>query len=332
MSIYVDQKYANLLSPHLQNYKRKSQYLWNFRCPICGDSAKNKIKSRGYIFRRKVDLGFSCHNCGAGMAFGLFLKQISPALYRDYQLENFSGSKEDVEKVYSKLKSPKIDFSKVRIDLPSIKSLPDTHTAKRYILTRKIPEVYHEKLYYANDFKAFVDEMLPENDKDLIKNDPRIVIPFYDADNTLLGFQGRTNNNSSIKYITIKMCEENKKVFGLDKVDFHKTIYVVEGPFDSMFLTNSIAMMDAALYHAIPYVGNHDYVFVYDNENRNSDVIRHMKKTIALNKKICIWPNHVREKDINQMILSGIDPQRIIEENTFENQRATLELQMWVKV
>jgi hypothetical protein len=230
--------------------------------------------------------------------------------------------------------TPKPDFSlamekpvfntKKRICLPTIESLDNDHSAKKYMVKRKIPKEYLAKTYYANDFKEFIDDLMHGHDKELRSEDPRIVIPFYDENKNLLGVQGRAVGESKVKYITIKIADENQKVFGLDTLDKTRTIYVVEGPIDSMFLENSIAMMDATLYNAISYVGNYDYVFVYDNEPRNKDVIRHMKRTIDLGQKICIWPKNIKEKDINAMVLAGLSPQSVIDSNTFQNQQAML--------
>lgn len=334
MSLYIDRKFVNYLSPRLQGLHQKSDYLWNCRCPLCGDSKQNKRKMRGYIYRRKSDLFYSCHNCGASISFGNLLKHLDRSLYTEYQMERFKNE--------SHGNTPKPDFSFAkqkpvfnnvkRICLPTIESLNDDHSAKKYLIKRKIPKSYLEKIFYANDFKAFVDDIIPDNGKELIKEDPRIVIPFYDEENNLLGFQGRAVGDSKIKYITIKIADENQKVFGLDMVDKTKTIYVVEGPIDAMFLQNSLAMMDATLYNAVSYVGDYNYVFVYDNESRNRDVIRHMKRTIEMGQKICIWPKNIKEKDINAMVLAGLDPQSIIHSNTFENQRAMLEFTQWTKV
>ena len=324
------------LSPRLEGFHMKSDYLWNFRCPACGDSRTNKRKMRGYIYRRKSDLFFSCHNCGVSMSFGNFIKSLDRSLYNEYQMERFKNeSCGNIKKPdYSMAKEKPIFNNKTtkRICLPTIDSLDDNHSAKKYMTTRKIPKKYLEKTYYANDFKNFIDELIPGHDKHLMKEDPRIVIPFYDDGNNLLGVQGRSVGISKIKYITIKLADEHRKVFGLDTIDKTQTIYVVEGPIDSMFLTNSVAMMDATLYNAIPYVGNHDYVFVYDNEPRNKDIVRHMKKTIEMGRKICIWPKNIKEKDINAMVLAGLFPQSVIYSNTFENHKAMLEFTLWSKV
>lgn len=338
MSLYIDSKYVSLISPKLERFARKSEYLWNFRCPICGDSTKNKLKTRGYIFRRKSDLFFMCHNCNTSISFGNFLKSIDKPLYKEYQLERFKNeSSGNVAKPDFSMYKTKPDFTskKITIDLPKISDLEDNHSAKVYLKKRKIPSDRLSSLYYANDFAQFVKSIIPDYDKNLKSEDPRIVIPFYDEDNILLGFQGRALLSSSIKYITIKLNDDYHKLFGLDKLDKTKTVYVVEGPVDSMFIQNSVATMDASLYTIIQTLGNLDYVFIYDNEPRNKDVCRNIEKTIALGKKVVIWPKNIQSKDINDMILSNVtssEIQRIIDSNTFSEHRAQLEFQMWKKV
>lgn len=294
---------------------------------------------RGYIYRRKNDLFFSCHNCGASHTFGTLLKLTDQSLYKSYQLECYSdGAGPTVKRPDFSLAKAQPVFKKksVAIDLPSIESLPNTHAAKGYVKDRKIPEKYHSELYYAENFREFVFSIIPTYEKKLF-DEPRLVIPFYDEESNLLGFQGRDLLKSKVKYITIKLSDDNKKVYGLNHVDKTKRIYVVEGPIDSMFLDNSLATMDASLYSIVSSVGNHDYVFVYDNEPRNKDVVKHMKKTIDMGKNICIWPALVSSrKDINDMVKNGgFQPsmiQSIIDRNTFSGLEADLKLGQWKKI
>ena len=334
MSLFIDKKFVSLVSPKLERFKQKSEYLWNFRCPVCGDSHKNKIKARGYFYRRKSDLFFTCHNCGTSLSLGNFLKSIDPSLYREYQMERFKNeSSGNVSKPDFAMVKIKPVF-KTNIGIPSIASLPEEHVAKQYLLKRRIPRDRLNDIYYAVNFKDFVMEMLPNYDKKLYDED-RIVFPYYDEKKNLLGFQGRAVGDSKIKYITLKMDEDNKKVFGLDRVDFSKRIYVVEGPIDSMFLQNSLAVMDASLYNISLTLGNHDYVFIHDNEPRNRDIVKQMDKTISHGKNIFIWPRNITSKDINDWILTGTTPseiQAVIDRNTFCDLRAKLEFEQWKKV
>jgi hypothetical protein len=334
MSLYIDKKFVSLVSTKLERFKQKSEYLWNCRCKICGDSSKNKIKARGYFYRRKSDIFYICHNCGTSLSLGSFIKITDPSLYREYQLERYKNeSTGNVAKPDFSIAKIKPVFA-TRIDLPTISSLSDNHPAKAYLLKRKIPRDKLDDIYYADDFSAFVKDIHPEYDKTLYK-EQRIIFPFYDEKKNLLGFQGRAVGNSKIKYITIKLNDDNKKVFGLDRVDFSKKVYVVEGPIDSLFLQNSLATMDASLYNISLLLGNHDYVFIHDNEPRNAAIVKHMAKTISHNKNIFIWPQDIVSKDINDYILTGAtssEIQSIIDKNTFQGLRAKLEFERWRKV
>jgi hypothetical protein len=334
MSLYIDMKFVNLLSPKLERFVRKNDSLWNMRCPICGDSQKNKMKARGYIYRQKSNLFFSCHNCGTSLTFGNFLKTLDKMLYKEYQMERFKNeSSSNVAKPdFSLMKTQPVFNKKIKIDLPSVEQLNDDHIAKQFVIKRKISKDRWNDLYYANDFQQFVKSVIPDYDKILVDEDSRLIIPFYDEKKVLLGFQGRALSNSKVRYITIKLSDDNIKVYGLERLDKSKRIYVVEGPIDSMFIDNCVAAMDATLYNVSLALGQLDYVFVYDNEPRNKDVCKHMKKTIELGKNICIWPKHTKEKDINDMVLAGQSVQSIIDSNTFSNHRAMLEFNAWKKV
>jgi hypothetical protein len=335
MSLYIDQKYVSLLSVKLEQFKHKKDCLWNFRCPICNDSKKNKFKARAYIYRKKSNLSFLCHNCGHSCSFGNFLKTIDVALFKEYQLERYKNE--------SSGNITKPDFSMARglpvfekkINLPTIHSLDDNHSAKKYLLSRRIPEKYYDQLYYVDDFKSFVKTTFPDNDTQQMKDDDaRIVLPFYDRDKKLLGFQGRAVGPSKIRYITIKQNEECKKIFGYDRVDLTKKVYVVEGPFDSMFLSNSVAVMDANLSSISDTIKN-NVVLVFDNEPRNKDVVKQIKRAIEKKYDVCIWPISIEQKDINDMILAGYTKEnieQIINQNTFNDLKAQLQFNTWRKV
>ena len=339
MSLFTDKKFVSLVASKLDRFQQKSEYLWNFRCPYCGDSSKNKIKARGYIYRRKSDLFFTCHNCGLSISFANFLKAADSILYREYQMERFKNeSAGNVPKPsFDQFKTPNLSdrFSEAKINLPTISSLPDNHEAKSYLLSRKLPRQILNDLYYAQDFKSFCEETLKNFDKNVPENEKRIVIPFYNKNNVLLGFQGRAVGESKIRYITILLDSENDKIFGLNKVDLTKKVYVVEGPIDSLFLDNSLAVMDAALFKIIKEVGDYNYVFVYDNEPRNPDIVKNIKKTIEMGRSVCIWPQDISVKDINDMVINGLTPSEImatIDRCTFTDLRAMLEFNQWKKI
>ena len=336
MSVYVDKKYISLLAPKLQQFKQRGEFLWNFRCPVCGDSHKDKLKARGYIFKRKEHFGFMCHNCGSSMSLQKFIKYVDPHLYSEYQLESFVQSntspKVDINDFVTKPVFKRKDYSSFYTYSIRISELNPNHHARKYLEDRKVP-LYD--LFYVDDFAQFIKDVFPENDKILYK-EPRIIIPFYDREDNILGVQGRAIGPSKIKYITIKASEDTPKIFGWNMIDTSKRIYVVEGPIDSLFLINSLATMDASLYIAPSIVGlDFDYVFVYDNEPRNKQIVSNMRKTIDMGYKICVWPDTIEQKDINEMVLAGMHPsqiQHIIDRNTHEGIMATMKLNQWSRI
>ena len=338
MSIFIDRTFLLRVSAKLPKFTQKKTDLFNFRCPICGDSSKNKVKARGYIYAKKGNYFFMCHNCGASMSFYNFLDKVDPHLLKEYALERYKNG-EDGKANYTK---PTFEIAKgtptfkSKLSLPSIQSLPTGHFAKEYVENRKIPETHFSSLYFAEDFKKFVEVELKIEKDGLKEDDPRLVIPFYDADKNLVAFQGRALGESKLRYITVKTDKDNNKLFGVDRINKEETIYVVEGPIDSMFLENAVATADSNLMAASRHFDKTKIVLVYDNEPRNKDIVKQIDKAIEEHYQVVIWPTMMENyKDINDMILDGFteeELQDIIDNNTFVNLRAKVEFINWKKV
>ena len=337
MSVFIDRSFLLQVSPKLQRFTKKKDDLYNFRCPLCGDSQKNKLKSRGYIFRKKNDYFYMCHNCGVSTTFYNFLKQVDSNLLQEYQLERYKNGetgnnnypKPDFEEY--KQETPKFKKS---LELPSIDSLPEAHYAKMYVQQRRIPETFWSQLYYAEDFAAFIQNLGIEN-AGLKEKDNRLVIPFYDKEKNLVAVQGRALGESKLRYITLKLHDDNKKIYGLDRIDEDKLVYVVEGPIDSMFLENAVATADSNLESITNVLDKSKVALVFDNEPRNKEIVAKMEKAIDNHFNVVIWPPMIEKKDINDMVLDGFSPdeiQDIIDNNTFVNLRAKMEFVNWKKV
>lgn len=338
MSILTDRKYVDLLSTSLNQFVKKDSNVWNARCPFCGDSQKNKFKKRFYIFERKGVLLWKCHNCNLSGRLSQLIQKVNPSLYQEYLLETFGEKTKPKVPNETFVKTSKPVFKEKTIDLPRLDKLTEEHLAVKYVNSRKLPKSLAESLYYADDFKKFVEEINPANSKNaknLVAGEKRLIIPFYDENKKLLGFQGRALYNTEIRYITIKLDDAYKKVYGLDHIDFTKRVYVFEGPFDSSFIPNSVAAMDSDLYGLADHLKEAvDVTYVYDNEPRNKDIIRAMTRTIDMGYEVCVWPSHILQKDINDMILSGMSAsiiQSIIDQHTFHDLKATMELNIWKK-
>jgi len=337
MSVFIDRKFLKLLSPKLNRFVQKKDDLYNFRCPFCGDSQKNQFKARGYIFRKKNQYFYKCQNCSVGHTMYNFINLLDGNMAKEYSLERYTNG--DTAKTYEKpefvFEKPIFEKKSKLINLPKIVDLDMNHYASQYCIGRKIPQDTYDNLYYAEDFKEFVDEIFPEHGKELKDDDPRLVLPFYDVDGTLLAFQGRALRDSKIRYITIKMAEDSIKIFGLNRVNKQEKVYVTEGPIDSLFLPNAVATADANLTNAVNYITKDKLVLVFDNEPRNKDICKLMDKAIEEHFQICIWPEMIKEKDINEMILAGFTTEElcdIIDKNTFVNLRAKFEFIQWKKI
>ena len=317
----IDSKYIGLVSSRLIKFKRVKSDLYNFRCPICGDSKKNKTKTRGYLYTIKADVNFRCHNCGASMTFSNFLKEIDPVVHKQYVFERFkqgsTGRGTVVEEPIFKFEAPQF---KTSIDLPLASTVD---VSRIYLEKRKLDPT---KFYYAERFVEYVNSHNQSMD---VKEHPRIIIPLYYEKN-LVGVQGRALNSNSVKYITTIFYDDAPKIYGLDTIRRGAPVFVTEGPFDSTFLLNSIAMCGAD--GDVGKWGVSDPVWVYDNEPRSKEITARISNTITRGDKVVIWPSNIYEKDINDMVLAGHDVQSIVESNVYKGLEANLKFTTWKRI
>jgi len=321
---HIDSKYIGIISTRLEKFKRVKSNLYNFRCPICGDSKKNKNKMRGYIYSVKTNTNFKCHNCGSSMSFNNFLKQVDPQTHKSYTLEKFKeghsgGRNFVVEEPVFKFEAPKF---KKKIKLPKASESP---RSAGYLTARHLDP---SKFYYTEKFKQFVNSLKPTFNN--VKHDEeRIIIPLYYEKN-LIGLQGRSIKPNLVKYITVMLDDDAPKLYGLDDIDKTKRVFVTEGPFDSTFIRNAIAMCGADA--DISRWGISDPVWIYDNEPRNREITNRISKTIDSGDSVVIWPESIDDKDINDMVMSGLDVQSVIESNTYSGLEAKLKFNTWKKI
>jgi len=319
----IDSKYIGLLSSRLEKFKQVKTGLYNFRCPICGDSQKNKNKTRGYLYALKNNTNFKCHNCGASSSFNNFLKQLDSTLHKQYNFEKFKNGFTGKNFV---VEEPKFEFKQPvfvkKIDLPKAS---ENELAKKYLEGRRLDP---DRFYYAEKFKEWTNTQIETFDS-IRYDEPRIIIPLF-YQNTFVGFQGRALGPSKVKYITIMINNDAPKIYGLDEIQKDKPVYVTEGPFDSTFIPNAIAMCGAD--GDVSKWGISDVVWIYDNEPRNSEILSRISRVIEMGQKIVIWPSSIKEKDINDMVLSGLNVRHVIECNTYSGLEAKLKFTTWKKI
>ncbi len=339
---WLDTKYLSLVSFRLRNYKRKGS-AWNFSCPYCGDSKTDKRKARGYIYQQKGKLRYHCHNCGIpGVDVPKLIKHLDQGLYDEYVKEKLTDLREErvdpLHEFVNKMKKPTFIKDTPLKKLKKISQFSADSVVKKYIEQRKIPTKYHYKLFFCKEFKKWVNEFKPGQFESIENDEPRLVIPFIDQEGNLFAVQGRSfRKNTNLRYITIMFDEEKPKLFGLDTIDTKLPIYTVEGPIDSMFLPNCLASAGSDITSNLCTVSEDksNFVIIYDNEPRNKEIVKKVEKAIEAGYPVCIWPDNIEQKDINDMVLAGMKLRKIVEtiqESTYTGLEAKLKFQQWKKI
>lgn len=337
---YIDTKYISLISHRLRNFTKKPNFLWNFSCPYCGDSQTNRKKARGFIYRTKNDLFYKCHNCSMGTTLPKLIEHVDPTLFKEYTMERYkegltSNGRGDKTPGAS-IKKPEFNFKKPVFKtlhgLKSFAELEKNHPAFEFISSRSLPEATWNDIYYCPKFFEFTNKFIPNKFPSLDGDHPRILIPFRSKNGEVIAYQGRSFGKEKQKYITIIIDENHPKIFGLDRLVDTDNILVVEGPFDSLFLKNSIAVAQSDL--RVPkYKDN--ATLVPDNEPRNPEICKQIERCINDGYRVCLWPSSIEEKDVNDMILSGmtnVEIQSIIHSNSHKGLEALTVFNSWKRI
>ena len=356
MSVYIDRKFLGFVSSKLEQFKEKKTDLYNFRCPYCGDSKKNKLKARGYVYRKSNDYFFVCHNCSKSTTFAKFLEHVDGTTYKQYILERYAAGetgygtntkKPDFEQLkgnaYARLQSTLDDSGRNPAQSESlertwrsfahysVKNLPEEHYARAYIKNRKIPEKFWDEILFVAKFRDFLDKEFPNHGKDEVPNDDRIVLLYTNEKGEITNVAGRALSETKVRYVTVKITDE-KKLFGLHRLRKQDKVYILEGQFDSFFVENSVASGDSNLGGVAAIFPELDFVLVYDNEPRNKDIVKQIEKSVDRGYNVCLFPDSVKGKDINDMIQYGLTSSEIkdiIDANTFSGLTAKLKFTHW---
>jgi len=337
--LYVDLKFISQLSTKLRNFKQTKDNTFNFSCPFCGDSRKNKLKARGYVYQKKADLFYKCHNCGVGTNAGNLIKQVDAYLYEQYVLERYQSgankhsSHKNIE--YPDTKPVFVDLKDEILEgLRRIDTLPPEHPAREYVASRLIPEEHFKLLFYTPKWKKYVNSVKYTYTSEEENEHPRLVIPFFNEHDKVFAFQGRAFGNEEPRYMTIKIDDTMERIYGLERVDFSKKIYAVEGPIDSLFLPNSIAVAGSSFDSAYLRGLSSKLVVVFDNEPRNKELCKQIEKCIDVGYNISLMPE-TGCKDINDLIKakwSQVKILQFINENAVYGLEAIARFNQWKKI
>lgn len=336
--LYQESTFVTRISPYVLNFKQKKPYLWGLSCPICGDISKGRQKIRGYIYRPGTSdhLNYKCHHCGASMSFGTFLKTKFPDLYKEFVYSRYEmTSKAHVphKNFPDMVKTEAYPLTDSCIDkLKPCAGLADTHPIAKYLNKRMIPREKWNDIYYTLEFMNYTNSVVPGKFKKIENDHPRLVLPYFTEHGKMFAFVARAFGKEEPKYYTIKIDEDKERIYGLNKVDYSKKIYAVEGPIDSLLIPNAIAVSGSSFDTPTMQALKSVVTIVGDNEPRSREIVKILKKNIDLGYNVCMLPHTVKEKDINELILSGMSSNEIVElidANTYQGVKAKLKFVEW---
>src|SRR5574343_378699 len=331
---FLQQTYFSLISTRLIGVKSAGKN-YNFRCPFCGDSNKNKHKKRGYLIC-DVDTYYKCHNCGVSYSFDKFLLELDNNLYNEYRIEKFKkelghyDNKKNKEKIAKVLNTTNTQAKKIINNplihckqLSKISINDDLYPVKEYCINRKIPEKYFDVIYACRNIHD-ISKMIPKyHDKDFMTDDMFMIVPFFKKDLSYEFIQCRTINKNStgLRFITFEIENETTsnlntiKLWGEQFIDWCKPIRILEGVIDAVFVENSLALAGASVNSAIEYIkmkqtqvlgkpNLKNIVFCLDKDYQwNIEIRKLLDKRIDDGYSVLIYDKRFIEKDINDMIV-----------------------------
>lgn len=325
-------KYANMVGGRLERFRRVGDGQFNFRCPMCGDSQTSKTKARGYLFINDKP-NYHCFKCGEHYRFAEFLELIAPDLHQEYVFERFRDGSSGPEPNGARQRTKPAETPSEPQEHPleqfltQLTDLNPGHKARKYVEDRLIPREQYDRLRFVNKW-GLIDTRYPVGDA-------RLVLSFRNRYGSLVALTGRSLDDKEPRYVTKTLMQDQPKVFGWDKVKTGQTIYAVEGPIDSLFLPNCIAVGGNNFLTLGEVFPGADLVVVFDNQPRHREVIDLMKRVIDRGLQVSILPDSLPGKDINEMVLNGASTEQIkwlVDQSRCSGLRAALRMAEWKKI
>jgi hypothetical protein len=266
------------------------------------------------------------------------LYRIDPVLWSQLKFEKYGPRQAEIKTpeeiaIKNDLERASEAYSKAK----KITHLPPNHEAVKYLRGRKIPSEYLEEFRWVPNFQAWTNELMPGkfSPESMRYEHGRVIIPFFTREKKLFAYQGRSLEPDGVRYISINLDDSHAMIYNLEKVDFSQTIYALEGPLDSTFLSNSVAIAGANFSSLTKHLPSVKLVVCYDNEPRSPHLKEKILKAISAGFSVVIWPPGLKPKDINEMVSDGYSPSQIetiLLENTYSGMMAQARLAFWSKV
>ncbi len=280
---------------------KKYQNTFNAECPVCKEGKSAGRTRRLYYFPNKQY--FYCHNCCRSWRPLDWIKEVAHLTFPEIVKRNNEKIQEIPQQKIKTVKEPATVLELEDLPTNSI-DLTDPRQIEYYKHSKfvKLAKEYCEqrRLFEAvNSCKKFFVSL---EDK-VHKN--RLVIPFYDESNQVACYQTRAlTNNQFPRYLT-KFGE--KGLFNINNVASEVPyIFVFEGPIDSMFVRNGVAIAALAPTHKqetkLRSMLGYELIYVFDNDKNNKQTAKRIEKHIKEGKRVFMWPSEFRQfKDFNEI-------------------------------
>jgi hypothetical protein len=346
MSKIYDKSYIASVLPHLEQAKMTSTGLVA-RCPVCGDSKKNKYKKRFGIVMSEEGTFCNCFNCGYTSSLQGFLKQFFPALHSEYIKEGFIKKDRSSEVSTTRLSRAKVSLFKEKETTDKVYSntslllkLSANRNAEQYVHSRKVLVDYIPEIFVTNDYRSLLSSVGYDVESNSVPSDTRIVLPLTNPEGKFGGFVGRTVTDPNKKQNDVLRYSKNtfddESIWIPRSIDRSQPIYVFEGVFDAMLVKNSIAVLSSNLGLARKFFKNEKLIFCPDNEPENTAIVKKVRSIITTdNNSKTFIPNFLMtRKDISSWVVDdGADVSELqdyINSRSFSYPRSLLEFNLWL--
>lgn len=337
MDLYEQIIFANRLGIYLRQFKQKKPRLWEFSHSCEKAGRGERYKSRAYIYQPKdnAPLNVFCHHCGLSVSLGNFLKEVNPSLYNEYRTSSY---KEDPRPEVPLSPKPLAEEPSVSANLNGlipVPSLPKSSSVLKFLANRRIPQNRYKLLYVAKHFYPWA-AFYKKEFRRIPDTSPRLVLPYYTADNKVIGFTARTFSPSiEPRYIHLRIDQNEEFIYGRERLDLSKTIYVTEGHIDSLFLDNAIAVGGANYGKEFIQTNKEKIVIIPDSDwKRNPQVAQQLKKVIDDGFAVTFLPDTIKGKDLNDIVKNGMDQEdlkSLIDSNVSVGMKAQLDFSLLKK-
>jgi hypothetical protein len=281
----------------------------NINCPYC--------KSQAFTYEDDGTEMFLCFDCQRSLTYEKVKNGYGNSNFKRHTSSNTTISVSH-------------DFSTILARCERLSDLESNHNSLRFVRNRDIPSRFYDDLYFTERLGKLLHGTSYE--KDFRDGQPKLIIPFRDEDGKMFAFQARSLDDATPKYITVMLDKNKDKIFGLERWNKDKTTVVCEGPIDSFFIKNSLALAGSDIGSNKYLESNKDIILCLDNEPRNAVIVSKYYKFIKDGFRIVLWPDNIVEKDINDMVQAGHNVEQIISDNNFQGAQAKIKLNSWKRV